>query len=113
METTTRRRFRFQYSVRSLILMTALLACVLAPVAWAARERARILAAREAAVRAVVLAERDAKLRVRDEAAEAEAALTRFKQDRIDELVRENAELKDTVQHLRNEVTRLKSEKSR
>jgi hypothetical protein len=104
---------RFQYSMRGLILTTALFACVLALVAWVAHERARILAAREAAVHAVVLAERDARLRASDQAARAEAALARMEQDRINELVRENAELKDTVQRLHHEVERLKSEKKR
>jgi hypothetical protein len=58
---------RFQYSVRTLAILIALAALLLAPLAWLAREQRRILAAREAAIRAVVLAERAAMVRARDE----------------------------------------------
>ncbi len=49
---------RFQFSVRSLLLMTAVLALSLAPVVWVTRERRQMLRAREEAIRSVILAER-------------------------------------------------------
>ena len=59
MEMTGRPRVRFQYSLRTLFVVTAIVALLLVPVGWVARERQRMLEAREAALRAVVLAERD------------------------------------------------------
>ena len=49
---------RFQFSVRSLLVMTAVLAFSLAPVVWVTRERRQMLRAREEAIRSVLLAER-------------------------------------------------------
>ncbi len=49
---------RFQFSVRSLLMMTAVLALSLAPVVWVTRERRQMLRAREEAIRSVLLAER-------------------------------------------------------
>ena len=49
---------RFQFSVRSLLIMTAVLAVSLAPVVWVTRERRQMLRAREEAIRSVLLAER-------------------------------------------------------
>ncbi len=64
MEIAGRPRFRFQYSLRTLFAITAIVALLLVPVAWVARERRQVLEAREAALRAVVRAERDRALAV-------------------------------------------------
>ena len=49
---------RIQFSVRSLLIATAVLAFSLAPVVWVTRERRQMLRAREEAIRSVILAER-------------------------------------------------------
>ena len=49
---------RVQFSVRSLLIATAVLASALAPVVWVMRERRQMLRAREEAIRSVILAER-------------------------------------------------------
>ncbi len=138
MEMTDRPRFRFQYSVRTLFVVTALVALLLVPVAWVARERQRMLEAREAALRAVILAERDRAMAVearykaavdaqtglalspaaglsgqRGEilpgniARQAENAPT-TRPAVVEQLMRENSELKKTVEQLHREIERLK-----
>jgi len=138
MEMTGRPRFRFQYSLRTLFVVTAIAALLLVPVAWVARERQRMLEAREAALRAVVLAERDraqavearynAAVRaqtgsalspaagsggpsgdkpskeIAGEADKAPAARPAV----VEQLMRENAELKKTVEQLHREIERLR-----
>ena len=57
-------RRRFQFSLRSILIVTALTAILLVPVAWVSRERQQmiqarqeVLRARQEAIHAVVLAE--------------------------------------------------------
>jgi type II secretory pathway pseudopilin PulG len=64
METARHPGLRFQYSLRTLFVVTAIVALLLVPVAWVARQRQQMLEAREAALRAVILAERDRTLAV-------------------------------------------------
>jgi len=146
MEMTSRHRSRFQYSLRTLFVVTAIVALLLVPVAWVARERQRMLEAREAAVRAVVLAERnrvpvpvpvlvaaqrDAALRAQTGSAPSSAAKSgsptgdnpsgntarqaEKAQDArpavVEQLIRENAELKKTVEQLHREIERLRAGK--
>jgi hypothetical protein len=144
MELTDVRRSRFQYSLRSLFVVTAVFALLLVPVAWVTRERQRMLEAREAALRAVVLAEHDRARAIAAEAAAAErnaahsvfsarsaASPTPNRSDATggkplassggraaraaseppettEQLVRENAELKKTIERLKREIQRLK-----
>src|SRR5262249_30029540 len=46
MEMASRPRFRFQYSLSTLFALTAVVALLLVPVVWVARERRRVLEAR-------------------------------------------------------------------
>ena len=108
---------RFQFSVRSLLLMTAVLALSLAPVVWVTRERQQMLRAREEAIRSVLLAERR-RVELRKAGARSEAGNRRRAPAQngatevppvppevlIEHLRRENDELKDTVDSLRDEV---------
>jgi hypothetical protein len=110
-------------------------------VVWVARERQRVLEAREAALRAVVLAERDRAqaiaarfqevLHAQRDAAPKTAAdsdsqvgsnpsgsvdlpanrLQSASLSEVEQLRRENAELKKTVDVLRQEIERLKATK--
>ncbi len=105
--------------------MTAIL---LMPVAWVTRqrqqmiwEREQVLRAREAALRAVVRAERAARETAVPAATEGSktgagsrsSARTNEAPDLVEQLQRENAELKDTVESLRREVERLKAANER
>jgi predicted RNase H-like nuclease (RuvC/YqgF family) len=117
------------------------MALLLVPVAWVARERQRMLEAREAALRAVVLAERNRALAVKaqyhgairaqtgsalspaaessspseDEPSEEIAREAEKAPDArpavVEQLRRENAELKKTVEELHREIERLKAGK--
>ena len=133
METAGHARPRFQYSIRALVLATAIVALGLTPLAWLARERQRLLQARDDAIRAVVLAERAAK----DQAAHDTRALLdrelvgstagqqgsgplpdpvksrKAQLERIQRLEGENAKLKETNEQLRSEVARLRSSRGR
>jgi hypothetical protein len=118
-------RGRFQFSVRSLVLLTALLAAALAPIVWVTRERQRMLRAREEAIRSVLLSERRrAEMRART----GQSGATNSGPDAniestevpdvppeilIEHLRRENDELKDTVDSLREEVKRLRAANKR
>ncbi len=143
MEMTSPPRFRFQYSLRTLFVVTAIVALLLVPVAWVARERQRMLEAREAALRAVVLAERDRAVAVeaRYKAAVSAQAGSALSEDSglgsqsednpprdigrqaeeaspvrpavVEQLMRENAELKKTVEQLHREIERLKGGKAK
>ena len=118
-------RGRFQFSVRSLLLMTAVLAVSLAPVVWVTRERQKMLRAREEAIRSVLLAERHrAELRAKtgqngltngEAASEIDTTeVPKVSPDvLIEHLRRENDELKDTVDSLRQEVQRLRAANKR
>jgi hypothetical protein len=111
---------RFQFSVRSLLIMTAVLAISLAPVVWVTRERRQMLRAREEAIRSVLLAERRL-VELRAKGGPNRARADEFGPDRdtevpsvspevlIEHLRRENDELKDTVDSLRQEVQRLRA----
>jgi hypothetical protein len=112
---------RPQFSVRSLLIMTAVLALSLAPVVWVTRERRQMLRAREEAIRSVLLAERRrVELRAKGgpNGASAEDLIAGTDTTEIpsvppevliEHLRRENDELKDTVDSLRQEVQRLRA----
>jgi hypothetical protein len=112
---------RFQFSVRSLLVMTAVLALSLAPVVWVTRERQQMLRAREEAIRSVLLAERR-RAALRAKGGPIDALNGEFGSNvetkevpsvppevLIEHLRRENDELKDTVDSLRLEVQRLRA----
>jgi hypothetical protein len=112
---------RIQFSVRSLLITTAVLAFSLAPVVWVTRERRQMLRAREEAIRSVLLAERR-RVELRDKKSPVGASTDEFGPDSattsippvspdvlIEHLRRENDELKDTVDSLRLEVQRLRA----
>jgi hypothetical protein len=143
MEMASSRRFRFQYSLRALLIVTAIAALLLVPVAWVGRERQRVLAAREAALRAVVLAERDRALSVEtryyaairaqtssvpspttesrgpfrtdapEEIARKDAAAKDAGAPVVEQLMRENAAMKKTIEQLHREIGRLKAGKTK
>jgi hypothetical protein len=91
---------RFRYSIRTLLLATAVCALILTPVVWVARERRQMLAAQEAMLRAREVAlqsvVREEKRRRADSAAG-------------EHLRRENASLKQEVESLRREVQQLRN----
>jgi hypothetical protein len=112
---------RTQFSVRSLLITTAVLAFSLAPVVWVTRERRQMLRAREEAIRSVILAERR-RVELRAKGGQLGASTDEFGPDvnqtsipvvspevLIEHLRRENDELKDTVDSLRHEVERLRA----
>jgi hypothetical protein len=112
---------RTQFSVRSLLITTAVLAFSLAPVVWVTRERRQMLRAREEAIRSVILAERR-RVELRAKGGQLGANTDEFGPDvnqasipvvspevLIEHLRRENDELKDTVDSLRHEVERLRA----
>jgi hypothetical protein len=114
-------RRRLQFSIRSLLVVTGLLALVLAPVAWLARHREMERRAREEALRSVLLEHRyraeqrkrsavDATAIDRSESSEPTPNSTNATSE-IERLRRENAELKETIESLRAEIRRLKSGK--
>ena len=110
------RRSRYQFSIRTLLLVTVAVALLLVPVAWVTRERLQmveaqreILYAREVALRSVV---REQALRQRALAsvslqpASAEA-------NALESLKRENADLKQQVKELRRELSLLRTQSGR
>jgi cell division protein FtsB len=112
---------RTQFSVRSLLITTAVLGFSLAPVVWVTRERRQMLRAREEAIRSVILAERR-RVELRAKGGQNGASTDEFGPDAnqtsipvvppevlIEHLRRENDELKDTVDSLRHEVERLRA----
>jgi hypothetical protein len=124
MRATLRRRF--QFTLRSLMILTAAVAILITPVAWVVRVRQRMIQAREDALRAMVLEQyyrshRPAELPAAPAelaskearggpapptpppAAPAQAAAL------IERLRRENAELKATIERLRRQVERLQA----
>jgi predicted RNase H-like nuclease (RuvC/YqgF family) len=119
------KRGGLQFSVRTLLLVTAAVALLLVPVAWVTRERQQlmraqqeILLARELALRSVVREEQ----RRRGEAAspsEDVAPQVSSSPDRnlplaeklpaIEQLRHENADLRQQLEQLRREVEQLKN----
>jgi hypothetical protein len=121
---------RFQFSIRSLLMVTAVLALTLVPVAWVNREREQMRRlqvsmhrAREEAIRSVLLAERrradslarGGKTSAASDEPDSDAGVTNVPsvppEILIEHLRRENNELKDTVDSLRLEVERLRAAK--
>ncbi len=119
---------RFQFSIRSLLVVTAVLALALVPVAWVMREREQMRRmqismhrAREEAIRAVLLAEqrrvemlakggpKSAASDELDPSVNAPKVPQVTPEILIEHLRRENNELKDTVDSLRLEVQRLRA----
>jgi uncharacterized protein HemX len=102
-------RTRFQYSLRTLLLMMLALAFLLVPVAWVGRERQQmiqarsaILEAREAALRSVVLEEQRRLNQQRNPAFEKDSIA-------LQRLERENTSLRQQVIELRREVEQLRN----
>jgi hypothetical protein len=117
-------RGRVQFSVRSLLLLTAAVALLLVPVAWVSRQRASlmrerdaILVAREVALRSVVQEEERRKLaRAGPESGSAAApagqpsdASAEDQSHTMEQLRRENAALKQQNEALREDVRRIKA----
>jgi cell division protein FtsB len=110
-------RRRFQFSLRSILVVTALTAILLVPVAWVTRERQQmiqarqeVLRARQEAIRAVVLAERAAIADTTKTGPDSrQSAKTGPHAALIEQLQRENAMLKAQVETLRQEVERLRT----
>jgi len=116
---------RFQYSLRTLLLVPLALALPLVPVAWVSRERQQmvrartaILEAREAALRSVVLEEqrRRGEIAARSGAARAEQPSSQGGNPAVEEessvmqrLERENTSLRQQVNELRREVEQLRN----
>jgi hypothetical protein len=115
---------RYRFSIRGLMVLTAVLALLLVPVVWVAREREQVLRAREEALRAVVLAERHRRAVVLAQQIDKKPAFrpavglpepadappqSSDVSALIERLQRENAALKETVVRLRSEVERLKA----
>ena len=97
-------RGRFQFSMRTMILVTATMALGFVPIAWVGRERRQmlqaqdaILRAREVALQSVIQEEERRKSPVDASRSAAEVA----------RLERENASLKDQVESLRRQVQQL------
>jgi hypothetical protein len=116
---------RFQFSLRSLLIVTGILALLLVPVTWVARRRELERRAREEAIHSVLLEQQFRADRKKRELA-AGRTVDRGGPDatgvvrptlpispdaaaRIERLERENAELRNTVGVLRREVGRLQA----
>jgi hypothetical protein len=92
--------FRFQFSVRTLLFVTAAIALLLVPMAWVTRERMAMLRAQEAILQAREVALRSVVREGQQLSRESQA---------MEQLRRENAGLKQQVEQLRREVELLKS----
>ena len=110
--------WRFQFSVRTVLLVTVLLALSLVPVVWVERQRQQLLRAREEALRAVILAERyraESQTRGAADPRKGPSKVTATDMPAvtpeilIEHLRKENNELKDTVDSLRREVQSLRA----
>jgi cell division protein FtsB len=117
-------RRRFQFSIRSLLVVTGLLALLLTPVAWMVRQRELMRQAREDALRAVMLERQyraEQQKRYVDGLAAIDRSETRLAPQRtpsassgtaadLEQLRRENAELRNTVEALEREIRRMKEQ---
>ena len=119
------KRGRWQFSVRTLLLVTAAVALLLMPVAWVARERQQmmraqqeILLAREMALRSVVREQQRLLSKPTPHSAEAAPQLSASpdpnlpraeKLPAIEQLRHENADLRQQLEQLRHEVETLKN----
>jgi hypothetical protein len=103
------KRGRFQFSIRTLLVVTAALALLLVPVAWVTRERQQMMLAERAVLQAREVALRSAVLEAqRREQAEASRQETAVQRSSLEQLQRENAELRRQVEKLRSETEQLK-----
>jgi hypothetical protein len=119
------KRGGFQFSVRTLLLVTAAVALLLVPVAWVTRERQQlmraqqeILVAREVAMRSLV---REEERRRGESESPPENASPRASPNRdrdlpleekapaMERVQRENADLRRQVEQLRREVQQLRN----
>jgi uncharacterized protein HemX len=90
----------FQFSVRTLLLVTAAIALLLVPVVWVSRERMQMMRAQDAILQAREVALRSV---VRER-----QRLPRQSQT-MEQLHSENEDLKQQVEQLRRQVEQLKS----
>lgn len=104
-------RSRFQFSIRTLLLLTVVSALLLVPVAWVARERRQmvlaqrdILLAREVALRSVVREE----TRRQQMLSTGWPPPTQLDARTLEDLKRENESLKQEVKQLRLELNLLR-----
>jgi uncharacterized iron-regulated membrane protein len=115
-------RRRFQFSLRSLLVLTGVLALLLTPLAWMLRQAEQLRRAREEAIHSMVLEQRyraeqqkrkSAEVTAIDRGGSSEApqVTTPNSPDaavQIDRVERENAELRKTVEILRREIQKRK-----
>jgi hypothetical protein len=102
-------RGKFQFSIRTLLLVTAVTALLLVPLAWVTQQRQQMLQAERAMLRAREVALRSVVLeaqRRRDQAA-AHREEAGPKLPALEQLRRENAELRQQVQELKREAEQL------
>jgi hypothetical protein len=118
---------RYQFSVRTLLLFTGVLALLLVPVAWVARERKQmlraqdvLLQAREVALRSAVLEERRRSEVISNQknassgrhAIQPSVATPMEPHSTLDRLQRENDALRIKVEALCRQVEALKARKN-
>jgi hypothetical protein len=106
---TSMERNRYQFSVRTLLLLTLVSALLLVPVAWVTRERRQMMLAQEAMLRAREMALRSAVLEEKRRADQRAAQVAADAcSSTVDRLERENASLKQQVNALHRELKQLK-----
>ena len=119
------KRGRWQFSVRSLLLVTAAVALLLVPVAWVTRERQQMLLAQREILPARELALRSAVLEHQRRLSQAVSPSSDFaprvssgpdrnlaqaeKLPALEQLKQENADLRQRLEQLRREVETLKN----